>query len=471
MSDEDLEKLAEEAKKFPYPPASKINVDFFNINSRSYKAKVLFNDDPVFTYSDNEDILYTLIEPVFVEKMVVYPHESKFKDVEVVVSKANGENSVYALKENKDSYSFIINSIIVSIQFVVPKHFFRKQRLSFKKIEIFGRSQSDLISLEKTSKEIKTIYDQLKTDAAAVINSNKDLLAKIQKTHEELVEEHTNLDEEIETYKKEIEALEKSKTLKEEEVKNAEKNLEKLKGQTAQVQNNHDSLLLKEQTLHDSIEQKNLKITELNTTIVKEDQKLRDLQQNTSLIAYDVQGFVENAKSNIKVYIGLSALPWVLICAISIILTFNADNLAGLTSLEEKIELATVFWTRIPFAIIFSTILFISYEISIVFAKKIIDLHQRILDLQKIGIIAKDVSEASLTNLDEFTDEEKYELRTKLKMDLLRSHLSKDFHAKDPFKVSNPSIWARFLKAKDAPKNKVPQEDTKAKSEEENEEK
>lgn len=264
MSDEDLEQLTEEAKKFPYPSASKIDADFFNINSRSYKAKVLFNDNPVFTYSDNEDILYTLIEPVFVERMIIYPHESKFKDVEVLISKANGEDLVYTLKENKDSYSFNINSIIVSIKFIVPKHFFRKQRLSFKKIEIFGRAQNELESLEKASKEIKDIYGQLSTEANVVIKKNKETLANIQKAQEDLDALHTNLDEEIETFKQEIEELTKSKILKEEEIKIAETNLAKLKAQAAQVQNNHDSLLLKEQTLNDSIEQKNLKITELN---------------------------------------------------------------------------------------------------------------------------------------------------------------------------------------------------------------
>lgn len=222
-----------------------------------------------------------------------------------------------------------------------------------------------------------------------------------------------------------------------------------------------------EQTLNDSIEQKILTSTELNKKIVQENQKLRDLQQNTSLIAYDVQGFVENAKSNIKVYIGLSALPWILICVVTYFLFKNTEVLAAIYKLsKEDVDLATIFWSRLPFAMIVSSILFVSYEISISFAKKIIDLHQRILDIQKIGIIARDVSEAALTNLDEFTDEEKYELRAKLKMDLLRSHLAKDFSTKEPFKVSNPHTFFKFLKAKESPKEKAPKEEAKVKPEE-----
>lgn len=467
VSNEDLEKRAAEAKNYPYPPASKIDADFFNINSRSYKAKVLFNDNPVFTYSNNEDILYTLIEPVFVQRMVIYPHESKFKDVEVVISKANGDEHVYALKENKDSYSFNINSIIVSIQFIVPKHFFRKQRLSFSKIEIYGRAQSELESLEKASKEIKTFHDQLKADAASLISTNKDTLAKIQKAQEDLTNEHTNLDEEIETFKQEIKELSESKAIKELELGTEKAELEVLKAQTALVQNNHDSLLKTEQTLSDSIEQKKFLITDLNSKIVKIEQELREKDERKSLLAYDVEGFVKNAKSNINVYIGLSAAPWILICVVTYFLFKNTEVLAAIYQLKkEDVDLATIFWSRLPFAMIVSSILFVSYEISISFAKKIIDLHQRILDLQKIGIIARDVSEASLTNLNEFTDEEKYELRAKLKMDLLRSHLAKDFSTKEPFKVSNPHTWIKFLKAKETPKDKAHQDEAKSKPEE-----
>lgn len=465
MPDEDLEKLAEEAKNYPYPPASKIDVDFFEINPRANKAKIIFNEDVQFKFSTNENINYTLREPLFINRIVVIATESKANSIGIFVTLANGEKKECALHylANENKYISYIDLIAVNFEIVIKKW----GKLNFKKIEVFGRFSAEIDKLEKISKDIKTIHEELKTEAKEVINTNKETLDKIQKAQEELNNLHTSLDEEIETFKQEIEALAKDKASKEKEVATVQTKLDTLKAQTAQVQNNHDNLVTKEQTLKDSIEQKNHAVTELNKKIVQEEQKLKEHEKDTNLIAYDVKGFVENAKSNIKVYIGLSVLPWILICAISIILACNADKIAGYALLEQgKVDLATVFWTRIPFAIIVSTILYVSYEISIAFARKIIDLHQRILDLQKIGIIAKDVSEASLTNLEEFTDEEKYELRTKLKMDLLRSHLAKDFHIKDPFKVTNPSLLTRFLKAKDTPKEKASQEEAKVKPEE-----
>lgn len=470
MSDEDLEKRAEEAKNYPYPQPSALDVSFFDIyNKHSFKGKILFNTDKEFTYSVKEDIEYVLKAPVYIDTLkVTFEKDSKVKDTKIEFTRADGSTTYYVYDKNQDSLTLTVKSIVVKIKFIPSTWLnLKKEKLHFQKIEVYGRTESELSNLEKASKEIKNFHEQLKTDAASLISTNKETLDKIQKAQEELNNLHTSLDEEIETFKQEIEALAKDKASKEKEVATVQTKLDTLKAQTAQVQNNHDNLVTKEQTLKDSIEQKNHAVTELNKKIVQEEQKLKEHEKDTNLIAYDVKGFVENAKSNIKVYIGLSVLPWILICAISIILACNADKIAGYALLEQgKVDLATVFWTRIPFAIIVSTILYVSYEISIAFARKIIDLHQRILDLQKIGIIAKDVSEASLTNLEEFTDEEKYELRTKLKMDLLRSHLAKDFHIKDPFKVTNPSLLTRFLKAKDTPKEKASQEAAKVKPEE-----
>lgn len=456
MSDTDLEKLAEDTKKYPYPQASAIDVDFFDINKRSNKGKALFNTDNEFTYSDKEEIKYVLKEPVYIDSFkVTFQKDSKVKDTKIVFLKPNGATTQYEFPDNREFVDLSVKTLVIEISFIPPKSFyFRKQKLHFHKIEVFGRTESELANLEKISKEIKTLHEQLKAEADTVINTNKDILIKIQEEREGILATHENLDEEITTFKNELEDLVKNKELKSQEVKKVEENLVKLKGQTALVQNNHDSLVTKEQTLGDSIEKKNLTITELNSKIVKEEQKLKELQRDTNLIAYDVKGFIKSAKSHIKIYIGLSALPWVIICAISIILFNNANNIAGLSLIEkEKVDLATVFWTRIPFAIIVSSILYFSYEVSINFANKVLDLHQRILDLQKIGIIAQDVSEASLYNLEDFTDEEKYELRTKLKMDLLRSHLAKDFDKPNPFNITNPSIMARFYKWKEALKN------------------
>lgn len=449
MPNEELEKLAEEAKKYPYPQPKAINTEFFDVTLKSYKGKVLFNEDVTFSYATNEDINYPLKEPVFIEKLII-ESDSKLEDVEVHFSLPNGQIHAFLIEENSSPYEIPVNLIVVSIQFILPKAFLKKQKLTFKKIEVYGRTIEDIKTLEKTSLEIQEAHEVLRREADAVIKINRDLLVKIQAEQQELDNKHANLDKEIESLQKMVDELTEDKETKTEEILAVEAHLSELKNIATMKETICDDLAKKELLLQGSIQQKEITLFELNTRVGKEEQKLKDFEKDTTLIAYDVRGFVKSAKSNIKVYIGLSALPWLLICVISVILFVNTDNMAGISLIEkDKVDLATVFWSRIPFAIIVSSILFVSYEVSISFAKKILDLHQRILDLQKIGIIAKDVSEASLTDLEGFTDEEKYELRTKLKMDLLRSHLAKDFDKPEPFKMSNPSLFSRFKLARE----------------------
>ena len=101
----------------------------------------------------------------------------------------------------------------------------------------------------------------------------------------------------------------------------------------------------------------------------------------------------------------------------------------------DKIDIGTVFWSRMPFVIIVVSILFVCYEISKMFIKNIIHIQKQKRIFMKIGILAKDVADQSILGLD-LNENEKFELRTKLKMDLLKSHLSNDIGENYDYKVN-----------------------------------
>ena len=77
---------------------------------------------------------------------------------------------------------------------------------------------------------------------------------------------------------------------------------------------------------------------------------------------------------------------------------------------------------RLPFVAISIFVVHACYKIAKVFIAEIMKINQQRLNLSKVSIVAKDVSDSSTTGL-EFEDDEIYELRTKLKMDMLASHL------------------------------------------------
>lgn len=210
MPNEELEKLAEEAKKYPYPQPKAINTEFFDVTLKSYKGKVLFNEDVTFSYATNEDINYPLKEPVFIEKLII-ESDSKLEDVEVHFSLPNGQIHAFLIEENSSPYEIPVNLIVVSIQFILPKAFLKKQKLTFKKIEVYGRTIEDIKTLEKTSLEIQEAHEVLRREADAVIKINRDLLVKIQAEQQELDNKHANLDKEIESLQKMVDELTEDK--------------------------------------------------------------------------------------------------------------------------------------------------------------------------------------------------------------------------------------------------------------------
>ena len=70
--------------------------------------------------------------------------------------------------------------------------------------------------------------------------------------------------------------------------------------------------------------------------------------------------------------------------------------------------------------------------------------HQQRLNLSMVSIVAKDVTDTSARGLD-FTDQEIYELETKLKMGLLKSHLKGYVHDDYQYDI-DIGLWDRFKK-------------------------
>lgn len=104
----------------------------------------------------------------------------------------------------------------------------------------------------------------------------------------------------------------------------------------------------------------------------------------------------------------------------------------------------TMVVSRAPFAIISIFIIHACYKIIRMFILEVIRINNRRLDLTKVSIVAKDVSDTASRDLN-FGDSERYDLNTKLKMELLKSHL-KGYVADDYEHDIDISLWDRFKK-------------------------
>lgn len=125
-----------------------------------------------------------------------------------------------------------------------------------------------------------------------------------------------------------------------------------------------------------------------------------------------------------------------------VLLISGAADLTVIISENPKIDIQTLLLSRIPYVTIASGIIYACYEIAKVFISEMIKINRQRLNLTKISIIAKDVSSAAETGLNNLDEDKIYKLRTEQKMELLRNHLTyylgKDVQEPLPKTLLNP---------------------------------
>ena len=105
-----------------------------------------------------------------------------------------------------------------------------------------------------------------------------------------------------------------------------------------------------------------------------------------------------------------------------------------------------------PYVIIATGIITASYKLARVFVAEIMRINQQRLNLSKISIIATDASNTSQGGLSDLSDRELYELRTDLKMQLLRDHLKEYLSSDFRYHGKSTNNWARLLAKRSVPK-------------------
>jgi len=111
----------------------------------------------------------------------------------------------------------------------------------------------------------------------------------------------------------------------------------------------------------------------------------------------------------------------------------GAVDLTQLWKEQENVSISTVFLTRIPFVIIALALLEVcGYVVGRLFSG-IIRINRQRLSLSKLSIVARDVSVAAAQNL-ELDSDQMYENEVRLKMELLRGHMTDDLGAEFEYK-------------------------------------
>lgn len=381
-----------------------INVDL--IDSRSGKIIDLLentiNDNRVVTLN-SQYYYFKFKKPIYIHKVnFIIAEDVNLSGMELIgVDISNNKKEVFF---KKDQTIWEPNKIIKEFKIKPKKISSRKVKLH--KIEMFGFTIEDIECVKDRIYEVKTYKSDLKQELDELIQKEKDF---------------NNNKDEFNQLNEEIPELQENKIALEEKISNLE--------------NQRKSLKEDNQTLKDSASQLQTKSNSLNKDIPLLEQKIKKLTADKNIFSTEMAEYIKQANQHITIYFFLSLTPWILIACISYLVFNKTAGLSTIYNLIDDIDVFIIFWTRLPFALITISILFVSYEISKVFVQNMMKIQSQKRVFAKIGIVAKDVADSSILELKGLTDSERFELRTKLKMDLLKAHLSNDIGENYEYKI------------------------------------
>lgn len=409
---EEIDKLSQDISESNEIKPHIIDVDFI----ASYSGKVinLLNGDGVNSEKlDNRYYYFKFQEPIYIHEISFTPEENtNLLGLEIITTNLKGEESTIRFTK-KEHVTALPKKIITEFK-IKPKNKL-VGKTTLKKIELFGFLVNELNSIKEKVEEVGSYKIDLQSKLEELIQKNKDYNDKENRTNE---------------LNDKIPKLQKNKTELEEKISNLENTRASLKGDN--------------QTLKDSTSQLQAESDNLNKEIPKQKQKLKELVRDKSIFSTEMKEYIKQADNHIKIYFILSLIPWLLIVCFLIVAFNNAADLATIyNSLDGEIDIFAIFWTRLPFALIIISILFVTYEISKLFVQNMMKIQSQKRVFAKIGIVAKDVADSSILGIKDLTDEEIFELRTKIKMDLLKAHLSNDIGEDYEYNIKT-SLFERF---------------------------
>jgi len=406
-------------------PVSPLPIELVNIRNKF--SKLVNNNSPeLHVNGANKEFNLSFIEKVFVHRIELHT-DGYISGHEAECSYTSLQHSYpikRAVKWQNDILSFEINDIVDGITIKPPKSSFfgvgtRKKLI---KLVIFGIPQDKL----------NEVFQQL----GGINNYKQNALNACQQTFNqeaELKEQITALQQQEQEGRNRVETLQTEISDKTSSGEELSEELVKIKSQIDANGKQEAELLSRIDGHEDTIDKKKNEISTLNGEVSKKNQDLKSLKNDINIFPTEIREFVNQGERSIVRYSILGLIPLGVLSVVTWLLWNNAADLTVLYRKDASIDIWTVFLSRLPYVAISAFLIAVSFKLVERFIEQVIRINDQRLNLSKIAIIAKDVSDASLNDLD-LSDEESYERRTYLKMELLKEHLknyiSDDFEYK-----------------------------------------
>lgn len=351
------------------------------------------------------DYLFEFKDPLFVSKIKIHTdgyndyHDFKF------VAVLDGRGEIVRTCRPTDGF------LEIDVEGFCTKFLFKPDAASFislpkqiRKVEVVGylkedfeRLEADVFSLNKLSASIET--EQFKLDA--------------EKTDFKIAKEDLT---------SELEEMRESRENLKSEVSSEDNKLSLLRGEISEK----EKLLadLSEKVNDRTAERKKINsyVSSLKERREKESEALRAVKRELGQFPTEFAGLAKQGRNSVFVYVVLS-LPFIwAICMVTTKLFDNALSFSALDLTEGDFRVLDALLVRIPFVLVAIAIVEVSASIISGFISEIVRINNQRLNMQKVAIIAREVTKAGVDEKD-FSEEEEFELETSVKMELLKEHL------------------------------------------------
>ena len=254
--------------------------------------------------------------------------------------------------------------------------------------------QSDQYASEKLAEVGKS--EERKAELDELVAAAEESVASLQS-------ETTELETRLAVLKKEVDSASAAKTA-------VSKNLAEAQGALEAIRNNETQL---RQT-----------VDTLNREISDRQRDLKSLANDRSLISDEFKDYVKEGRKQAWVYTTFLAICIAVIAYCAWQLYVGANRIL-LTEADTTREVGALILQRLPFAAAISLIITAAWKLGQIFVNRIMTIHAQRLGLARLLVVAKDTVYSSMDGLD-IPDELKFRERIKLKLMMLKSHLTSE---------------------------------------------
>ncbi|WP_136439274.1 hypothetical protein [Pacificoceanicola onchidii] len=440
-SDTDFAKAEEEAAKIDgteIPEISDLPFELLLGKGRKTTKLVANSGDPSPISGSNRWFDFQFAEPVFlVEVIVDEENYSTFNEFEFRWTLAQGgEGSQEFSKRSNEGYRASINQLVRRVSFKPPKKWLTNTQIT--RVRLLGFQIDELEDFIRLVAKLDQYKENVSEEARKEIRKAEAANEKaknIEMHREKLLSEISDSNSKVAELNANIGRLTEQRQGLIEDIASREEAISNLDERSVQVQ--------------EIIAERTTERKSLAKSVAELKQELRALEDDVNMFPTEIGGFVSQGGQNIGTYWKLAAVPIALMVLVTGLLVFNAANLTTVYDEGGTAKIWSILLTRIPYVIIATAIITACYKLARVFIAEIMRINQQRLNLSKISIVATDASNTSQEGLD-LTDRELYELRTDLKMQLLRDHLKEYLSTDFRYQGRSTNNWTRLLEKRSA---------------------